>query len=470
MKFLTSLSIVLTSFLMLGCESSTTDETASTTEATIQTNTEQSTLAKTTKRYLETSNSITEMFLQVSSDVINNAPSYAKRSLNTKERYTALEIQEFLSQTSSNHRGLLDDVYVEMDEKVAELKMYLDTLRAEIQPEYSDALNLPYVIEIKKGVLLVNNEFVLDALTTEGAMNIELLNSIARGEDIDALLDDVAILMDDSSNERGFVLDVTKRWDDNTVIYKNELDFEKKFISTTAIHHEMIKGAMKNWEDKTNVHFERYEDQSRWDKYLIDLGLKNCATYVNMDLQGLAGGMSYIGVGNVFTTKVLIHTSYSSEYLMTHELGHLLGLMHEHQRGDRDEHVVLPENYNTIDPNYLAFDLYIETDVPTIVWKTKESCFLGICKDVSYPANETKTVKTDISTYTEFDYHSIMLYSAFTTKKDLYIEGATGYITSDYDKVGEYPDWWRYSRAGSSVGGGKISTLDAQTVNTIYPQ
>ncbi|KAK1973734.1 hypothetical protein LZ30DRAFT_609952 [Colletotrichum cereale] len=136
---------------------------------------------------------------------------------------------------------------------------------------------------------------------------------------------------------------------------------------------EKIRDAMRQWEGGTCIRFVPKKDQVAWVNfkkydggcYADQLGAPfSGETIVNLDLPNVLENIGSMGLSKKCAEKGT----------PGHEIGHLIGLTHEHQRPDRDQYIRISEDH--IDPDGLdqfTIDFGADTSVP-------------------------------------FDYHSIMLY------------------------------------------------------------
>ncbi|CAM1358797.1 M12 family metallopeptidase [Tenacibaculum xiamenense] len=124
----------------------------------------------------------------------------------------------------------------------------------------------------------------------------------------------------------------TNRWPDNTVYYKIDENLPKSYRVTDAIAH---------WEEKTNLVFK--EKQTSTDNYIYFTIGKGCSS-----LLGMRGGMQKIWLASGCTTGNVIH-----------EIGHAIGLFHEHAKADRDDDIVIMEE-NIREGFKHNFETYVE--------------------------------------------------------------------------------------------------------------
>jgi oligoendopeptidase F len=89
---------------------------------------------------------------------------------------------------------------------------------------------------------------------------------------------------------------------------------------------ERILDAMSDWESNTSIRFIERTNQSKY------------VNIVHLSASDKAAGYSTIGCASDPRILLKASTSYSTIF---HELGHTIGLVHEHERADRDDHIII---------------------------------------------------------------------------------------------------------------------------------
>jgi hypothetical protein len=118
---------------------------------------------------------------------------------------------------------------------------------------------------------------------------------------------------------RGNLALLNQTWPDGIVYYVKP--------SVTAAQNVAIEAAIKEWNDRTDLQFIQVPDflYPRI-KFVVDIYQQ---PYVASSPIGMQGGVQYIRLGILVTSKAV----------MLHEIGHAVGLFHEHTRLDRDDHI-----------------------------------------------------------------------------------------------------------------------------------
>lgn len=179
------------------------------------------------------------------------------------------------------------------------------------------------------------------------------------GSDILLSPEQVASMVQPASRGAASV-DLTKNWNNGVIYYSFGTGFTSASIST-------IKAAIAHWETNTSFRFVQRTAQ------------KDYVEFVNA-----GGNWSY--VGRIGGKQQLSLSATASMGNAAHEIGHLVGLFHEHSRTDRDKYVTV--RWDKVAVGY-EHDFYIYT----------QSGYKG--EDVA-----------------AFDFSSIMLYSAYSFSKD----------------------------------------------------
>ncbi|MDR3123505.1 MAG: hypothetical protein LBU16_06975 [Treponema sp.] len=276
----------------------------------------------------------------------------------------------------------------------------------EALPDPSMALTLPFVTGTEEG-LQIGGGTIIPYGSLNGAITVEILNAFAAGEDVDALVselaDELSPFIADAGNESRAV---SKNGDGRWV--KGHINY--RWGSISEEHKTAVKTAMATWKTKTNgkVCFDELAN-GVWENFQLGIHAIGCVIIYDATLPDKNGLTSKAGYSGGFTHLVLnelLHETIDLQSVPLHELGHVLGLYHEHQRYDRDEWVIVNESgvdYAKI-PKTIS-GLRIEWLRIKVGWWTIS---------IPYPI----FWETDNSTtYGPFDFSSIMLYWGLEVKK-----------------------------------------------------
>lgn len=187
----------------------------------------------------------------------------------------------------------------------------------------------------------------------------------------------------------------TKLWENNTIYYT---------IDESLNYTYRVYNAIEHWEQNTNIRFEEKTDTTT--DYVTFISGTGCSSYV-----GKIGGQQFVTLQDECSTGNTIH-----------EIGHVIGLWHEHSRKDRDNYLVI--NYENIEPGF-------EHN-----FKTYEERYLDGQEYTSY-----------------LDFESIMMYSPYSFS----INNLPTITTIDGST--NYP----YQRE-------KLSDGDIEGINKMYPE
>jgi len=188
-----------------------------------------------------------------------------------------------------------------------------------------------------------------------------------------------------------------------------------------------IKQAMREWERVSDrkVHFSEYKNK-RWNKFRWKVGLsqhvkitsKNDGSYATLGRKRWA----YMNIDDFSQDTIL------------HELGHVLGLMHEHQRPDRDDYILVnteaAQNING----------WSDSKIKNNYEKIGEKSYRWF-------------LKNDIKATEQYDYQSIMHYPSQMFNGEYSIVRKDGKVSF-------------YGRP--VVGGYILSDLDKEFIKTLY--
>jgi len=200
----------------------------------------------------------------------------------------------------------------------------------------------------------------------------------------------VYIVPENTASFAGFISG--KKWAGGLVRYR----FHDKDAVFSEAAKKTAREAMAEWKEKTGNRV-RFEEMSptAWDMICKGIGQTQYLTIQHTN------GVNDSTVGSVAISRINISPNHATEkrtYL--HELGHTLGLMHEHQRHDRDNYVMIDSVHLKDNVNYGI----IPEKTVVAGLKPVKILFITIYLPYIWYVDYGKTVGS-------FDFNSVMLYA-----------------------------------------------------------
>jgi hypothetical protein len=292
---------------------------------------------------------------------------------------------------------------------------------------------------------------VIPVNSLDGIATIEVMNRVAGGENPEAVVSEIQAdiekmlageadaswgiyIIPENSWGNGFTFSGA-RWVNGLIRYT----FATGSRALSDSGKVLARQSMNKWTAGTNnkVRFEQIS-ASLWDIICRGIGQYQYVTIGKKDLPSGVAGQSTLGSMAV-TTIHIDPASMGTERTYLHELGHTIGLVHEHQWSGRDAYIKVSSgdhtNYGIIPEKSVVAGLY-----PVRIW------FITIYLPYIWYVNYSKHYGSGL------DFKSIMLYP------NQEIKPAYANSTNGIPSNGKYVTRWNT----------ELSEYDKQTVKAMY--
>ena len=343
-------------------------------------------------------------------------------------------------------RGI-DDRNFTLEEKYSLLGTYLTNSRARSASEGTEEAEAVFqeVYEEMKSAV----ESIQVTIQTEDGTSLDLTNTDSGYlNGIDFYKGDFISLVDNANadtNSRGVWKVGDWRWPSGIIRYR----FNDGISDSNK---QAIRNAMSTWENTTGK-LKFVEVENTWYNALGWITGTNWHVVISDKTVNDRGGQSTLGYG---PWKFIDFSDYSNRTTL-HELGHTIGLYHEHQRYDRDKYIIInwsnivedqflnprrSSNFGLI-PKDNVIKFYLVVDINLWFYRYHWEGWVEL-------ARWENSRVTSI-----YDYNSIMHY------------------TSYFGGLAKDSSLWSIRRKASgglqySLGGSSLTTLDIQAIKSMY--
>ncbi|GHV89381.1 hypothetical protein AGMMS50267_17410 [Spirochaetia bacterium] len=211
-------------------------------------------------------------------------------------------------------------------------------------------------IAVKEGMVYVDDDILIDPASTSGIMQLALIKAQLEGANLNDIIADMENVagnfgdVNEDAASRGLYKTSTLRWPSKTVSYAWQ-------PTISSYSKNLFVAAMNDWTSK--IPGLTFVDRTNDIAYLNAAGIGQKPLVILQSDPGLSAyGRAYVGAYNGKYTCTIRDGLTGNWAIRTprHELGHTLGLNHEHQRWDRDTYLSVssadssdPTNWGKID-------------------------------------------------------------------------------------------------------------------------
>ena len=277
-----------------------------------------------------------------------------------------------------------------------------------------DTDSIPSGLTENDRYIILGDDNMIDKADPSNALMLSNIVRVSKG--MEPIEENSQMAKSIFKSRKGFTTSDDKRWPNGEVLYQFESNI-------TDEERAFILNCYNDWSTKTDgkVSFTEVKN-SKWNEFCYKLGFK-IFIKIKKETLGVISGVNAAGVANGCGKSTEAWIKYDPTWIknyrtVVHEMGHKLGLQHEHQRPDRDDFLICNKTgsqYDKIEEKYAKFLWW--------TWKTKSATYT-----------------------TTYDFMSIMHYTNHSLSNTF------------TDKNGTPID----------TGGESISDIDAEFVKSIY--